>query len=115
MKTITLRYGKEKINGQNTFFSTVGILKLAINNISNESGIVVSEMAKRLRLLEILNQYPEYDVTDSSTFDESILNMTKTIDIEDSDFIKLKELFSDLKWKIVSNFIIKLSEEFNSI
>ena len=114
MKTITLRYGKEKINGQNTFFSTVGILKLAINNVSNESGIPVSEMSKRLRLLEILNQYPEYDVTES-TFDESILNMTKTIDIEDSDFIKLKELFSDLKWKIVSSFIIKLSEEFNSI
>ena len=114
MKTITLRYGKEKINEQSTFFSTVGILKLAINNISNESGIDVSEMSKRLRLLEILNQYPEYDVTESN-FDESILNMTKTIDIEDSDFIKLKELFSVVKWKIVSNFIIKLSEEFNSI
>ena len=71
-------------------------------------------MSKRLRLLEILNQYPEYDVTESN-FDESILNMTKTIDIEDSDFIKLKELFSVVKWKIVSNFIIKLSEEFNSI
>ena len=71
-------------------------------------------MSKRLRLLEILNKYPEYDVTESN-FDESILNMTKTIDIEDSDFIKLKELFSVVKWKIVSNFIIKLSEEFNSI
>jgi hypothetical protein len=113
MKTITLRYGKEKINGQNTFFSTVGILKLAINNIPNESGIVVSEMSKRLRLLEILNQYPEYDVTEPN-FDESILTMTKTIDIEDSDFIKLKELFSDLKWKIVSSFIINMSEELNS-
>lgn len=113
MKSITLRYGKEEINGQNTFFSTVGVLKIAINNIPKESGIVVSEMSKRIRLLELLNQYPEYDVTESD-FNESILNTSKTIDIEDSDFIKLKELFSEVKWKIVSKFIIKLSEELNS-
>jgi hypothetical protein len=113
MKTITLRYGKEEINGQNTFFSTVGLLKITINNTPKESGIDVSEMAKRIRLLEILNQYPEYDVSEAE-FNESMLNMSKTIDIEDSDFIKLKELFSEVKWKIVSRFIIKLSEEFNS-
>jgi hypothetical protein len=113
MKAITLRYGKEEINGQNTFFSTIGLLKITINNIPKESGIGVSEMAKRIRLLEILNQYPEYDVSESE-FNESMLNMSKTINIEDSDYIKLKELFSEVKWKIVSRFITKLSEEFNS-
>lgn len=113
MKTITLKYGKEDINGQSTFFSTIGVLKVAINNIPKDSGINVSEMARRMRLLEILNQYPEYDVFESD-FSDGLLNNSKTIEIEDADFLKLKELFQEVKWRVVSKFIINLSQELNS-
>jgi hypothetical protein len=113
MKTITLRYGKENLNGQNTFFSTLSLLKIAINGTQKDSGISVSEMSKRIKLLDILNQHPEFDVNEGD-FNDSILNTTKVIELEDSDYEKIKELFSEVKWKIVSKFIVELSNELNS-
>jgi hypothetical protein len=112
MKKLTLKFGKEKINDQDTFFSTVSLLKAAINNTPQQGGINVTEMSNRIRLLELLDKHPECDVPDGK-FEERHLFINKTIELEDADFEKLKQLFSEVKWKIVSKFIVQLSEELN--
>ena len=113
MKTLTLRFGKENVNGQDTFFSTATLLKIAINGTQKDSGISVSEMSKRIKLLDILNQHPEFDVNEGE-FTDNLLNLNKVLEIEDSDYEKIKELFSEVRWKIVCKFIVNLSEELNS-
>ena len=113
MKTLTLKFGKENVNGQDTFFSTSSLLKIAINSTQKDSGISVSEMSKRIKLLDILNQHPEFDVNEGE-FNDNLLNLNKVIELEDSDYEKIKELFSEIRWKIVCKFIVNLSEELNS-
>lgn len=113
MKSIVLKFGKEKINDQETFFSTVSLLKAAVNNIPTQSGISVSEMSNRLKILEALNKHPECDVDDGK-FEDRHLLIRKEIELEDADYDTLKKLFSDVKWKVVCKFIVELSQELNS-
>lgn len=109
MKTITLRYGKETIDGRETFFSTASILRNAVNNVNpQQGGIPVEEMCKRLKLLEVLDKHPEMD---SKDFKDELLSMEKEIQIEDADFEKLKSLFAEVKWMVVSKFIINIDKE----
>lgn len=110
MKSITLKFGKERINGQDTFFSTLSVLKVAVNHVGKNEGLSVTEMSQRMRILDVLNENTEYDAEEGS-FNDAHLAMSKEIMLEDSDFTKLKELFKEVKWKIVSRFIINLSEE----
>jgi hypothetical protein len=113
MKTITLKFGKEKIGDTETFFSTLSLLKAALNNIPQNSGISVTDMANRLKILELLNQHPECDVEEGK-FEEKHLSIAKEIEIEDADFETLKKLYSEIKWKVVAKFVVNLSEELNS-
>lgn len=110
MKTITLRYGKEKIQNRETYFSTAALLKTAVNNVTSQQGLSVDEMAKRLRIQDLLNKHPEMDV-DEAKFSDSLLEITKEIQLEDADFQKLKELFGEVKWMIISKFIVDLDKE----
>jgi hypothetical protein len=109
MKSLELKFGKEKVQGRDTFFSTVDLLKAAVNNIPKEAGMDVKEMSIRLRLLKTLEAHKEFNI-DEKEFTDSHLSIKKTIEFEDADFAKLKELFNGVKWNIVSEFIIELSE-----
>lgn len=113
MRKLTLKIEKETINGKQTFFTTVGILKMAINSIPHGGSINIQEMGKRLRLMNILSNYDEFDVEEDK-FQEYMTQLTKTIDLEDADFHKLKELFNETKWTIVSKFIFELGVELNN-
>ena len=110
MKTITLRYGKEKIQGKETFFSTVSILKSAINNVGSQQGLSVDEMSKRLKFMDMLNKHPEMDVEEKEYKDELLLR-TKELHLENADFDKLKDLFGEVKWMILAKFIVELDTE----
>lgn len=110
MKTITLRYAKEKIQNRETYFSTAALLKSAVNNVVSQQGLSVDEMSKRLRLKDLLDKHPEMDVEEKD-FTDSVLAKTKEIQFEDADFDKLKELFAEVKWMIISKFIVDLDAE----
>lgn len=110
MKTVTLKFGKEKIQGRETFFSTLAMLKSAVNNVSTQQGLSVDEMAKRLRILDTLESHSDMDVEEGQ-FSDDLLKKTKEIQFEDADFEKLKQLFAEVKWMVLSKFIVELDKE----
>lgn len=109
MKPLELKFGKEKIQGRDTFFSTVDLLKAAINNVPREGGMDVKEMSVRLRLLKLIDANKEFNIEEKD-FTDSHLAIKKTIELEDADFIKLRDLFNAVKWSVVSEFIIELGD-----
>jgi hypothetical protein len=109
MKALEFKFGKEKIQGRETFFSTPEMLKVAVNNIPREGGLNVKEMSTRLRLLKIIEAHTEF-IVEEKDFTEALLTVKKTVEFEDADFTKLKELFNEVKWSVVSEFIIELGE-----
>jgi hypothetical protein len=110
MKSIELKFGKEKLQGREMFFSTSDLLRVAINNVNRETGLDVKEMSSRLRLVKVLDEHPEFSI-DENDFTDAHLEMKKSIDFEDADFEKLKKLFSETKWGVISQFIIDLNDE----
>jgi hypothetical protein len=112
MKSIKLKVSKEFIQGRDTFLTTYDLLKSAINN-PTQNGFTVEEMMQRLRLLDKVDAHKSIFEIKAEDYNESILQRTATLELEDSDFNKLNELFKEMKWGIVSKTIIELSEEFN--
>jgi hypothetical protein len=110
MKSIEFKFGKEKIQGRETFFSTADLLKAAVNNVPKEGGMDVKEMATRLRLLKVIDAQTEFAIEEKE-FTDSHLSIKKTVDFEDADFAKLKQLFKEVKWSVVSEFIINLDAD----
>ena len=114
MKSIELRVTKESLpskNGmQDTFLTTYDLLKSAINSPSQQ-GFSVDEMMKRLRLLEHIDKHKDLFDIKPEDFNDSMLERTATLELEDSDFSKLKELFKEMKWGVVSKFIVEISKE----
>lgn len=112
MKSIEFKFGKEKIQGRETFFSTAELLKAAVNNVPREGGMDVKEMSTRLRLLKVIESFPEFTVEEKE-FTDAHLAISKKVEFEDADFAKLKQLFGEVKWGVVSEFIINLDAELN--
>ena len=114
MKSIELKVAKELLpskNGlQDTFLTTYDLLKSAINNPS-QGGFSVDEMVKRLRLLNKVDEQKGLFDIKPEDFNDSMLERTATLELEDSDFTKLKELFKEMKWGVVSKTIVELSKE----
>lgn len=110
MKSIDLKITKEFIQGRDTFLTTYELLKSAINNPSQQ-GFSVDEMMKRLRLLDKVDEHKGLFDIKPEDFNDSMLDRTATLELEDSDFTKLKELFKEMKWGIVSKTIVELSKE----
>jgi len=108
MKTIQLNIRKEKLNGQDVFFNTYELLKTAINN-PVQGGFDVDEMIKRLRLLEKLDAHKEIFTKEYLPSEEGYLLVNETFELEDADFDKLKELFKNCKWGVVSQTIVDLA------
>ena len=112
MKSIELKVAKENIGGRDTFLTTYDLLKSAINN-PTQGGFNVDEMTKRLRLLNEVDKRKDlFEITDGK-FDDAMLEIKATIELEDADFTKLKELFKEMKWGVVSKTIIEIHNEFD--
>lgn len=112
MKTIKLNISKENLNGQDVLFSSYDLLKTAINN-PVQGGFDVDEMIKRLRLLEKLDAHKEVFSKEHSSIEENYLSVNENLELEDADFDKLKELFKNCKWGVVSQTIVDLHQEFS--
>ena len=112
MKSIKLKVAKESIQGRDTFLTTYDLLKSAINNPSKE-GFSVDEMMKRMRLLEKVDAHKDLFDIKPEQFNDSMLEREVELQLEDSDFSKLKELFNEMKWGVVSKTIVELSKEFD--
>jgi len=103
MKSIDLKVSKENINGRDTFFTTYDLLKTAINN--PQEGFNVDEMVKRLRLLNKIDEHKQLFDIKPENFSDADLEKKVTLELEDADFAKLKELFATVKWAVVSQTI----------
>ena len=112
MKSIELQVTKENIQGRDVFFTTYDLLKTTINN-PQEGGFNVDEMVKRLRLLNKLEEHKEVFQVEDGKFGDEHLLLSETLELEDSDFSKLKELFTQVKWGVVSQTIVDLHQEFS--
>jgi hypothetical protein len=112
MKSIELKVAKENISGRDTFLTTYDLLKSAINN-PTQGGFNVDEMIKRLRLLNEVDKHKDlFEITEGK-FDDAMLERKATLELEDADFSKLKELFKEMKWGVVSKTIIEIHNEFD--
>lgn len=110
MKTVTLRFAKEKVLGRETYFSTLALLKSAVNNVTSQQGLSVDEMSKRLKILDVLESHSDMDVEEGS-FSDDLLKKEKEIQLEDADHDKLKQLFGEVKWMVLAKFIVELDKE----
>ena len=116
MKSIELSVTKELLpskNGmQETFLTTYDLLKSAINN-PTQGGFNVDEMIKRLRLLVEVEKHKDLFDIKLEEFKDEVLERKATLELEDADFTKLKELFKEMKWGVVSKTIVDLSNQFD--
>jgi hypothetical protein len=112
MKSIELVVAKENIGGRDTFLTTYDLLKSAINN-PTQGGFNVDEMIKRLRLLGEVEKHKELFDIKPEDFKDELLERKATLELEDADYTKLKELFKEMKWGVVSKTIIEIHNEFD--
>jgi len=112
MKSIELKVAKENISGRDTFLTTYDLLKSAINSPTKE-GFSVDEMIKRVRLLGEVDKHKAMFEIEEGKFDDSLLQRKATLELEDADYTKLKELFKEMKWGVVSKTIIEIHNEFD--
>ena len=110
MKSIELKIAKETQDGQDQYVSTYAILRAVINNAS-ESGINVEEMLVRLKLLDKLDKFK--DIFELTAPPEDLLQRTATLELEDNEFNKLRDLYKNMKFIIVSKFLVEISEQLN--
>jgi hypothetical protein len=110
MKSIELLVAKENIGGRETFLTTYDLLKSAINN-PTQGGFNVDEMIKRLRLLAEVEKHNELFDIKPEDYKDEMLERKATLELEDADFTKLKELFKEMKWGVVSKTIVDISKE----
>ena len=108
MKSIELKIAKEVQEGQDQYVSTYAILRAVINNPS-EGGINVEEMLVRLRLLDKLDKFKE--TFEATAAPEELLQKTATLELEDSEFNKLRDLYKNMKFLVVSKFLVEISEQ----
>jgi len=112
MKSINLKIKKENIQGRDMFFSYYELLKSVINNPVRD-GFSVEEMQQRIRLMnKIKEHHLMFDIKEGE-FNDSMLDRTAVLELEDADYDKLKQLVSAMRWGLVAESIIEFSEEFN--
>ena len=92
MKTIQLKTSKEIINGQESVITTSDLFKAAINQMP-QGGYTIDEMRSRFKLMDVIEKA------------EGELNL------EDADYEKLKTLMSEMRWAVLSPFIMKTCDE----
>jgi len=70
-------------------------------------------MVKRLRLLNKVDEHKELFDIKPENFTDADLEKKATLELEDADFTKLKELFSGVKWGVVSQTIVDIHTDLN--
>lgn len=102
MKTLELKKVEETVvvNNQQvkTEIQTSDLLKIAINS-PVQGGYTVTEMAQRLKML---------DIVDKAEKSNAIV-----VDFEDADFTVLAKLVKDTKWNVISRTIVDFVSEFD--
>jgi hypothetical protein len=68
-------------------------------------------MIKRLRLLAEVEKHNELFDIKPEDYKDEMLERKATLELEDADFTKLKELFKEMKWGVVSKTIVDISKE----
>jgi hypothetical protein len=112
MKSIELKIVKESQEGQqDQYVSTYAILRAVINSPS-EGGINVEEMLVRLKLLDKLDKFKDF--FEATAPPEELLQKTATLELEDNEFSKLKDLYKNMKFLVVSKFLVEISEQLNN-
>lgn len=100
MKTIELKKEKEIVVVNNKELEmdmyTYELLESVINSPLKE-GFTTSEMASRLKLLDVIKQNKDQ----------------KSFNLEDSDFNYLGGLVKNMKWAIISRFILDFAKQFD--
>lgn len=109
MKSITLKFGKETIKGQEVIFSTLNLLKTVLNGVDNQQGISSSEMQIRLKLLDRLKEHDEMDIKEN--VQNWHLDLIKEIQLEDKEYEYVKNIFLQTRWMTISKFISDLGQE----
>ena len=109
MKTVNLKVIKENIAGRDTFLTTYDLLKMVINN-PKEGVFKVDEMIKRLRLLEKLDAHKEAFTIKDVDYENS-LDVTAELSLEDADYNELKSLLKEMKWGVISQAVVDLTNE----
>lgn len=94
MRTINLTITKENHNGKDIEVKTTDLIKACVNNVP-QGGLSISEMIKRIRIMDLVN---------SASGPE--------IQIEDADFDNLKIYMNAMKWTVVSKAIVEFSNQF---
>jgi hypothetical protein len=112
MKSIELKVFKEYVQGRETILTTFDLCKSSIN-APTQNGLNVDEMMKRLRLLDKIDEHKSLFDVKPEDFNDEMLERKAVLELEDADFNKLKELFNDMKWGIVSKSIVEIHKEFN--
>lgn len=108
MKSIELKIVKETQEGQDQYVSTYAILRAVINN-PTEGGINVEEMLVRLKLLDKLDKFKE--LFEATAPVEELLQKTATLELEDSEFNKLRDLYKNMKFLVVSKFLVEIGDQ----
>ncbi len=108
MKSIELKIAKETQEGQDQYVSTYAILRAVINN-PTEGGINVEEMLVRLKLLDKLDKFKE--LFEATAPVEELLQKTATLELEDSEFNKLRDLYKNMKFLVVSKFLVEIGDQ----
>lgn len=98
MKTIKLKKVEEVIIHNNQEVKTEikysELLRVAINNPA-QGGYTVSDMAQRIKLLDVVSK----------------AEGSEEVSFEDTDFITLKNLVKETKWSIISKTIVDFVNE----
>jgi hypothetical protein len=113
MKSLELKFAKEIINGNPHVFSTTDVLKVAIENVNKQKGLSVSEMSIRIKIIDKLNENKEFDLS-KLKIEDIDFDLKKVIDIEDDYVVKLIEMMDEVEWKLVSRFVLSVSEDLKS-
>lgn len=100
MKTIELKKENELVvqGGKEVEadMSTLTLLKATVNS-PIQTGFSIEDLSVRLRLLDIFKAIPE-DAT--------------SVNLEDSDFQALGKMVKDMRWTVLSRFILNFAKQF---
>jgi hypothetical protein len=113
MKTIELKVAKEMHGGNYVLLTSYDLIKSAINN-APQGGYTPEEMRTRLNLLDKLDEHrSEFALLPApEKADDLFLKKSVTLELEDAEFSKLQNLMQEMKWGIVSRFIMDTVDQF---
>ena len=93
-------------------FTTYELLRICINEQKPDGGFTVDEMMKRVRLLNKLEEHQSMFKVEEGKFDDSYLEKSDVLELEDADYDLLRSLVLSSKWQVVSRSIVEFYNSF---